>query len=274
MGDSGGQHDRRRALYFQGHGRPRLGAHYHPGSRYLTRGASFQISGTQFNGLSVGADYGDDATMATNYPLVRITNDATNHVFYARTHDHSTMGIATGTAIVSTTFDVPVTAETGASENRCCSQRNSVETEAGHDPVIGVPASLFVPIAISPACATDCNCRPASTPDPDPDESRPVAVYVRGNSLGSKVFIVVGDEQAARVGELRMDVRVVGEQADLGLRCRIHAGPPGRTGPAGLVDEYRTRLSLKLDYCEGAMRLLSSPAVLRLSEWAASWWRL
>jgi hypothetical protein len=84
--------------------------------RTLTRGASFQISGTQFNGLSVGADYGDDATMATNYPLVRITNDATMHVFYARTHDHSTMGIATGSAIVSTTFDVPATAELGASK--------------------------------------------------------------------------------------------------------------------------------------------------------------
>ena len=54
--------------------------------------------------------------MATNYPLVRITNDFTHHVFYARTHDHSTMGIATGTTIVSTTFDVPVTAETGASK--------------------------------------------------------------------------------------------------------------------------------------------------------------
>jgi len=81
----------------------------------LTRGASFQISGTQFNGLSAGSDYGDDAQVATNYPLVRITNEATRHVFYARTHDHSTMGIATGTAIVSTTFDVPATAETGAS---------------------------------------------------------------------------------------------------------------------------------------------------------------
>jgi hypothetical protein len=81
----------------------------------LTRGSSYQISGTQFNGLSVGADYGDDATMATNYPLVRITNEATRHVFYARTHDHSTMGIATGSAIVSTTFDVPATTETGAS---------------------------------------------------------------------------------------------------------------------------------------------------------------
>jgi len=81
----------------------------------LTRGDSYTISGTQFNGLSAGTTYGDDAQMATSYPIVRITNTATKHVFYARTHDHSTMGIATGSAIVSTTFDVPAAAETGAS---------------------------------------------------------------------------------------------------------------------------------------------------------------
>jgi len=52
---------------------------------------------------------------ATNYPLVRITNQATGQVFYARTHDHSTMAVATGNAIVSTNFDVPAEMETGAS---------------------------------------------------------------------------------------------------------------------------------------------------------------
>ena len=81
----------------------------------LTRGTTVQISGTQFNGLSVGSDYGDDCTNATNYPLVRITNGATRHVFYARTHNHSTMAIATGSTIVSTMVDVPANAETGAS---------------------------------------------------------------------------------------------------------------------------------------------------------------
>jgi hypothetical protein len=74
------------------------------------------IEGTQFNGLSQGASYGDDAQMATNYPIVRIVNDATKHVFYARTHGHSTMGVATGNSIVSTSFDIPATVETGASE--------------------------------------------------------------------------------------------------------------------------------------------------------------
>jgi Voltage gated chloride channel len=81
----------------------------------LTRGTSVQISGTQFNGLSVGSDYGDDCTNATNYPIVRLTNGATRHVFYARTHDHSTMGIATGNTIVSTTMDIPSNMETGPS---------------------------------------------------------------------------------------------------------------------------------------------------------------
>ena len=81
----------------------------------VTHGQSYTISGTQFNGLSAGADYGDDAQMASNYPLVRITNNATKHVFYARTHDHSTSGVATGKKKVSTHFDVPAKIETGAS---------------------------------------------------------------------------------------------------------------------------------------------------------------
>jgi hypothetical protein len=82
----------------------------------LTRGTTVQISGTQFNGLTVGSDYGDDCTNATNYPIVRITNIATGHVFYARTHDHSTMAIATGSEIVSTMVDIPANAETGSSK--------------------------------------------------------------------------------------------------------------------------------------------------------------
>lgn len=81
----------------------------------ITRGSTYKISGKQFNGLSQAAAFGDEDETATNYPLVRITNQATHHVFYAKTHDHSTMGVATGNAIVSTNFDVPAGMETGAS---------------------------------------------------------------------------------------------------------------------------------------------------------------
>jgi len=80
----------------------------------VNRGSTYKISGTQFNGLSQAAAFGDEFQTATNYPLVRITNTGTGHIFYAKTHNHSTMAVATGSAIVSTNFDVPSTIETGA----------------------------------------------------------------------------------------------------------------------------------------------------------------
>jgi hypothetical protein len=81
----------------------------------VTRGSTYKISGKQFNGLSQAVAFGDEFESSTNYPLVRITNQSTGHVFYAKTHDHSTMGVATGNAKVSTKFDVPAGMETGAS---------------------------------------------------------------------------------------------------------------------------------------------------------------
>ncbi len=81
----------------------------------VSRGSTYKISGTQFNGLSQAAAFGDEDETATNYPLVQITNNASGHVFYAKTHDHSTMGVATGKTKVSTKFDVPTGMETGDS---------------------------------------------------------------------------------------------------------------------------------------------------------------
>ena len=83
----------------------------------LSRGHTYQITGLNFNGFSQGAAYGDDAQAATNYPLVQITNRSTFHVFYARTHDHSTMGIAYTTP-ASTNFDLSGKVEPGISDLR------------------------------------------------------------------------------------------------------------------------------------------------------------
>jgi len=85
-------------------------------SSSLRAGASYTLQGQQINGLSQAVGYGDDAASATNYPLVRIRNKTTGHVFYCRTFDHSTMGVATGTSIQSTTFVVPWNIELGDSE--------------------------------------------------------------------------------------------------------------------------------------------------------------
>lgn len=76
--------------------------------------ANYAVSGIRFNGLTEGSGYGDDAQSYTNYPLVRITNKATGHVCYARTHDHSVMGINGPEDPTSTRFDVPASCEAGA----------------------------------------------------------------------------------------------------------------------------------------------------------------
>ncbi len=110
------------------------------GPAQINPGATYSISGRQFNGLSQAVAYGDDYQAATNYPLVRITNRATGHVFYARTHDHSSMAVATGNAIVSTNFDVPSNIESGASDLVVVA--NGIPS-APWPVTVGVPAPFF-----------------------------------------------------------------------------------------------------------------------------------
>ena len=81
----------------------------------VTPGTTVSLSGTQLNGLSQANAYGDDAQSATNYPLVRVTNTGSGHVLYWKTHNHSTMAVATGAATVSTSVDIPSGAELGPS---------------------------------------------------------------------------------------------------------------------------------------------------------------
>ena len=79
-------------------------------------GNSYTLSGRQLNGLSQTVGYGDDSAAATNYPIVRVRHLASGRLTYCRTYDHSTMGVATGTAVHSTNFHAPSDIATGPSE--------------------------------------------------------------------------------------------------------------------------------------------------------------
>jgi hypothetical protein len=81
----------------------------------IAAGKTYKITGTQFNGLSQAMSFGDEEQNSTNYPLVRITNKTSGSIYYARTHDHSTMGVATGSKLVWTYFNVPAGIGAGAS---------------------------------------------------------------------------------------------------------------------------------------------------------------
>jgi hypothetical protein len=92
----------------------------------LTPGSTIQVSGLQFNGLSQAVAYGDDSQTATNYPLVKIVNKRSNHVRFCRTFNHTTvdgsgdtvpsMGVATGSTVITTNVDIPADIEMGDSQ--------------------------------------------------------------------------------------------------------------------------------------------------------------
>jgi len=98
---------------------------------------SYRVSGTQFNGLSEGSGYGDDAAQSTNYPLVRLTSGA-GVVSYARTFNHSTMAVATGGLPVATSFTVPAGLAPGAYQLQVVA--NGISSD---------PVSFTVPAATS-----------------------------------------------------------------------------------------------------------------------------
>jgi hypothetical protein len=92
----------------------------------VTAGQAFTVAGSGLNGASQAVSYGDDATMATNYPLVRVvysnaltdSNDPSrtfDRVCYWRTFNHSTMGVLS-TAAGSTSCQVPLSAPRGPAQ--------------------------------------------------------------------------------------------------------------------------------------------------------------
>ena len=104
-------------------------------AKSLTAGSTYPLSGKRLNGFTQANFYGDDDTQATNYPLVRITNNGSGAVVYARTHGHSYMGIGSK-KVVSTMFDVPSTIGTGTSTlevvtNGIASKPVSVNIQSG-----------------------------------------------------------------------------------------------------------------------------------------------
>jgi hypothetical protein len=82
----------------------------------LQPGSTYALTGTQLTGLSQANAFGDELSAPTNYPLVRLINSATSHVFYCRTHDWTNSGVATATLPVSVSFDVAASVETGPSQ--------------------------------------------------------------------------------------------------------------------------------------------------------------
>ena len=73
---------------------------------------TLQLTGTLLNGISEGADYGDDSQQATNFPIVQLT-DATGNVSFARSFGWSSTGVQTGSTVETASFTLPATFQPG-----------------------------------------------------------------------------------------------------------------------------------------------------------------
>jgi hypothetical protein len=64
------------------------------------------LTGTNLNGINVGATYGDDAQMSTNYPLVRFSSGS--NVYYASSYNWSNTGVMLGSTSETVNFTLPL----------------------------------------------------------------------------------------------------------------------------------------------------------------------
>lgn len=79
----------------------------------LIIGHSYLLTGTNLNGLSQANSYGDDAQMPTNYPIVQITDTTSGAVYYLKTQDFSSRGVAVPSPVTAS-VSVPQTTPSGA----------------------------------------------------------------------------------------------------------------------------------------------------------------
>jgi hypothetical protein len=96
----------------------------------------YWLNGTQLNGLTNGADFGDDGKFATNFPVVTLV-DSLGHVTFARSHNFSRLAPTPGAAgyvqfavpsgLANGTYTVRVTA------NGVSSTTSSTVTVGGRD---------------------------------------------------------------------------------------------------------------------------------------------
>lgn len=101
---------------------------------------TYSLHGRLLNGLSQACSYGDDCSNATNYPIVRL--EGGGKVWFCRTFDHSSMGVATGFSIQSTNFTVPCGVPVGS--YNLCVIANGIESDCV--PITLKPGVLRVPI--------------------------------------------------------------------------------------------------------------------------------
>ena len=99
---------------------------------------TYKITGTQFNGITEGASYGDDWQMASNYPIVRLS--AGGNVYYAFSFKWNSTGVMRGSAPDTAFFVLPAGLPNGTYDLEVVANGNpsSPHTFTTCNPALGV----------------------------------------------------------------------------------------------------------------------------------------
>ena len=189
---------------------------------------AWPLTGLQLNGMSQAHSFGDDASNATNYPIVRVQHTASRRVVYCPTRDHSSMGVATGAEEVTTSFIVPLGSEVGPS--RLSVIANGVASSTSN-----------VYVGLRPAVSG----------------ISPSTIMLRGDAETTVIFTIAGENFEGHGGlpTLIVAVDVVGQNP-----------PTWRTTATGLTDESATfTLSLDPDAAPALLAGLTFPDGTRIA---------
>ncbi|MGA2255043.1 MAG: LamG-like jellyroll fold domain-containing protein [Thermoguttaceae bacterium] len=118
----------------------------------ITRNASesLLLTGTELNGISAGAAYGDDAQMDSNYPLVQLTNGS--ETYFAATYNWSSTGVMLGSASETVDFTLPLGIPAG--NYTVYAVANGIPSTPGYPLTVSTTANNSPPTVATPASAT------------------------------------------------------------------------------------------------------------------------
>ncbi len=121
----------------------------------VANGNHYTLTGTQLNGLSTGASYSPAMEMDSNYPIVELKSTS-GLVYFARTSNWSSTGVATGSTPVSTNFSLPASMPYGSYSLTVVANGIASSPVTFTGGVVGPSADLAV-TNIGPSTSTEGN---------------------------------------------------------------------------------------------------------------------
>jgi hypothetical protein len=176
-------------------------------------GGTYTLTGTQLNGMDEGAEYGDDALMATNYPIIQLTS-STGVVYNAFSFDWSSTGVATGNEPVSTEFTLP--AKLPAGEYSLTADANGISSQ----PIEGIfNGTVFTPQPVVTAVNPDIGPEVGGT-----------TVTINGIGLAGATAVDFGNTPATIVNDTGSQIVATSPAGAVGTVDITVATPGGISG--------------------------------------------